>query len=144
MESHLNSAHLTAEKKKRKTLLTLELLVWDGRPHCMYLNSYRISGGKPYGGGESIQSWRVSQAQLQDILTSANARGMSSVALEVFKHTNNTYAVYLDNVLLEGPRPDSRNARPRRVGSTVVYLNREVSLHEFGRAVDALSLPTAG
>lgn len=42
--------------------LTFELMVcgWEKNPrHCVYLNNYRIAGGKPWGGAHSHKAWDV-------------------------------------------------------------------------------------
>jgi hypothetical protein len=44
--------------------MRLELVEWEGKPHCLYLNEYRIAGGKPWGGGITIKSWTISRAEL--------------------------------------------------------------------------------
>lgn len=123
------------------SVLVLELVQWQDRPTCLYLDNYRVVGGKPWGGGHAVYSWKVRVAQLQQLLSDARERGDDSVSVEVFKHTSGHYAVYLDDVLLEGPRANSRGARPRRVGSTVVLQANEVSLSNFARAHDVLGVP---
>lgn len=32
---------------------------WQGNLHCVYLNDYRIAGGKPWGGGTTAKRWNV-------------------------------------------------------------------------------------
>ena len=43
---------------------SLELVSWQGKPHCLYLNDYRIAGDKPWGGGTTIQTWTVATDDL--------------------------------------------------------------------------------
>ena len=41
---------------------TFELMVcgWDKNPrHCVYLNDYRIAGGKPWGGAQTESHWYI-------------------------------------------------------------------------------------
>lgn len=38
---------------------TLEVVKWEGKLHCCYLNNFRIAGSKPWAGGETVKSWPV-------------------------------------------------------------------------------------
>ena len=44
--------------------IELEVIQWEGRPHCIYLNSYRVVGGKPWGGGSTLKSWTTSLREI--------------------------------------------------------------------------------
>lgn len=33
--------------------------------HCVYLNNFRIAGGKPWGGGRTTASWRFTLDELR-------------------------------------------------------------------------------
>lgn len=48
----------------------LAVCKWEGRIHCVYLNDYRIAGGKPWGGGNIQKTWRVT---LKDIASAVPA-----------------------------------------------------------------------
>ena len=37
----------------------LQAVRWDGKLHCCYLNNFRIAGGKPWAGGQTVKTWRV-------------------------------------------------------------------------------------
>ena len=37
----------------------LTLCRWQGKLHCVYLNDYRIAGGKPWAGGTVEREWNV-------------------------------------------------------------------------------------
>jgi hypothetical protein len=43
----------------------LEVVKWEGRLHCCYLNNFRIAGGKPWAGGETVKAWSV---PLRDVI----------------------------------------------------------------------------
>jgi len=50
---------------------TYELMVcgWDRNPrHCVYLNDYRIAGGKPWGGAQSETHWHVTMEDLANAI----------------------------------------------------------------------------
>lgn len=32
---------------------------WGGRLQCAYLNNFRIVGGKPWGGGDTVKEWNT-------------------------------------------------------------------------------------
>ena len=128
-------------KKVPKTLL-LDLVIWEGRAHCVYLDCYRVAGGKPWGGGTTGYSWKVNVAQIQGILDRVQARGDTELSFEIFEHENGENAAYLDNTLLFEPRAGSRKARPRRVGSKVL-MTKMTRLVDFRRAHVALEQPAA-
>ena len=44
--------------------LDLEVIAWEGRPHCVYLNNFRVVGGKPWGGGSTLRSWPTSLREI--------------------------------------------------------------------------------
>ena len=31
---------------------------WEGHVRCAYLNDFRIAGGKPWGGGQTLKAWQ--------------------------------------------------------------------------------------
>jgi hypothetical protein len=123
----------TKPKTKGPKRLELVLVEWQEQPYCVYLADFRICGGKPWAGGATLAQWSVSVTELQAILARALSTQEAAVSLEVYKHANGNFAVYLDNVLLSGPRPNSVNAQPRRVGSTIVY-SEMVNISEFAHA----------
>ena len=43
----------------------LALVEWQGQPHCIYLNDYRIAGGKPWAGGILLREWSVTLDDLR-------------------------------------------------------------------------------
>lgn len=45
--------------KKEMPHFTLEVVKWEGKLHCCYLNNFRIAGSKPWAGGETVKSWPV-------------------------------------------------------------------------------------
>ena len=49
---------------------TYELSVckWEGRVHCVYLNDYRIAGGKPWGGASDMKTWPISINDLESAI----------------------------------------------------------------------------
>jgi hypothetical protein len=108
---------MTARKPKR---LELDMVLWQGRPHCLYLDGYRVVGGKPWAGGTSAYTWSVDPAQVRQLADAALARGAAEVRVEVYRHPDGEHAAYADDVLVRGPRADSRGARRRRVGSVIV------------------------
>jgi hypothetical protein len=58
----------------------LQVARWEGRIRCVYLNDYRIAGGKPWGGFEPAATWGVT---FQDI---ANAVPVVSDLLEALTY----------------------------------------------------------
>jgi hypothetical protein len=49
--------------------LTLEVVDWNGHPAwCIYLNSYRIAGDKPWAGGTVSRTLNVEIADLRTVL----------------------------------------------------------------------------
>lgn len=123
----------TKPKAKGPKRLTMVLVEWQERPHCVYLADFRISGSKPWAGGATMAEWSVSVAEIQAIVSRAQSSAEGAISLEVYKHANGNFAAYLDNILLSGPRPKSVNAQPRRVGSTIVY-SAMVNVSEFAHA----------
>lgn len=53
--------------KKPKTY-ELEIVEWEGRLHCVYLNNFRIVGGKPWGGGNTVKSFSLTLADLKSAI----------------------------------------------------------------------------
>lgn len=53
---------LSAEALDRP--IELEVIQWEGRPHCIYLNNYRVVGAKPWGGGTTIKKWPTSLREI--------------------------------------------------------------------------------
>lgn len=50
---------------------TYELAVvgWNGTPvHCVYLNDYRVAGGKPWGGSETYRGWQISMKDIESAI----------------------------------------------------------------------------
>lgn len=43
----------------------LSAVNFEGRLHCVYLNNFRIVGGKPWGGGSIVKEWKVT---LKDVI----------------------------------------------------------------------------
>lgn len=37
--------------------VTVELVEWQGKIHCVYVNNHRIAGSKPWAGGTIIKTW---------------------------------------------------------------------------------------
>lgn len=46
--------------------MELTVVKWEGRPHCVYLNNFRIAGGKPWGGGTTLKEWKT--VTLRDLI----------------------------------------------------------------------------
>ena len=44
--------------------LTIEVVEWEGRIHCLYLNDTRFAGSKPWGGGRTIATFKVEPRDL--------------------------------------------------------------------------------
>jgi hypothetical protein len=42
----------------------LSVCKWEGRIHCVYLNDYRVAGGKPWGGASDMKTWPVTMTDL--------------------------------------------------------------------------------
>lgn len=55
--------HVMSEVKK-ESCFQLEVVKWEGKLHCCYLNNYRIAGSKPWAGGETVKSWSVPLREL--------------------------------------------------------------------------------
>lgn len=36
--------------------------------HCIYINNYRVAGPKPWGGGQTVLSWRASLKDFETAL----------------------------------------------------------------------------
>ncbi len=51
----------------------LELIEWENRPHCLYLNNTRIAGGKPWGGGKIIRTWNIERSVILEALKRSSA-----------------------------------------------------------------------
>lgn len=52
-------------KEKEDTVFQLDIVEWEGKIHCVYLNDFRIAGGKPWGGGETVKSFQVKESDLE-------------------------------------------------------------------------------
>jgi hypothetical protein len=52
----------------KKDEMKLDIVEWEGRIHCVYLDNYRIAGGKPWGGGKIIKSFKISRKELEVFL----------------------------------------------------------------------------
>lgn len=48
--------------------LKLDIVEWEGKIRCVYLNDCRIAGLKPWGGGTIIRSFNVSRNDLKNSL----------------------------------------------------------------------------
>jgi hypothetical protein len=48
--------------------MSLKIVEWEGQIHCVYLDDVRIAGGKPWGGGDVIASFKVKPADLSAVL----------------------------------------------------------------------------
>jgi hypothetical protein len=55
--------HVMSEVKEDPRF-QLEVVKWEGKLHCCYLNNFRIAGGKPWAGGETVKSWSVPLREL--------------------------------------------------------------------------------
>lgn len=38
--------------------MNLTIVRWEGAIRCVYLNNFRIAGGKPWGGGDSVKEFK--------------------------------------------------------------------------------------
>lgn len=54
--------------------LRLDIVRWEGQIRCVYLDDTRIAGGKPWGGGDIIASFKVDPADLDRILAGFQRR----------------------------------------------------------------------
>jgi hypothetical protein len=43
-----------AQTSKTPKTHTIEVVEWNGHPHCVYVNDYRVAGSKPWGGGKTV------------------------------------------------------------------------------------------
>ena len=43
--------------------ITIEVIQGSGGD-SLYINEYRVAGGKPYGGGRTISTWRIDRERL--------------------------------------------------------------------------------
>lgn len=37
----------------------LQVVRWQGELRCIYLNNFRVAGGKPWAGGTTAKAWKV-------------------------------------------------------------------------------------
>lgn len=51
----------------------LQVARWDGRIRCVYLNDYRIAGGKPWGGFEPAATWQITMKDICDAVPEVRA-----------------------------------------------------------------------
>ena len=42
-----------------KAAFELTVVRWQGRLECVYLNNFRVVGGKPWGGGMTAAEWKL-------------------------------------------------------------------------------------
>lgn len=42
----------------------LQVVKWEGRIRCAYLNDHRIVGAKPWGGGATLKAWDTSLREI--------------------------------------------------------------------------------
>jgi hypothetical protein len=55
--------------EKRTEAYRLSVCGWNGNPrHCVYLNSHRVAGGKPWGGADQQKDWDVTLDDLADAI----------------------------------------------------------------------------
>lgn len=54
--------------------LSLEIVKWEGKIHCVYLNDKRIAGGKPWGGGNTARSFSVKKKDLIEAIRGPEPR----------------------------------------------------------------------
>lgn len=43
----------------------LQVARWEGRIRCVYLNDFRIAGGKPWGGYEPAATWQITMSDIE-------------------------------------------------------------------------------
>jgi hypothetical protein len=60
--------------------MKLSVCEWQGKVHCVYLEDYRIAGGKPWGGGKTVAEWDI------PISTFAGVLAFSGAASAVISH----------------------------------------------------------
>lgn len=71
-------------KDERARNIRLVVCGGDGNPlHCVYLNDYRIAGGKPWGGGTTTKEWLLSFADIKKAVPDLFAEARSSVEREI-------------------------------------------------------------
>jgi len=46
----------------------LDVVEWQGKLHCIYLNGFRIVGPKPWGGGTTAKRFYVTKADIEEAL----------------------------------------------------------------------------
>jgi hypothetical protein len=59
---------LTPEVLERvEAAATYELMVcrWEGSVGCVYLNDFRVAGGKPWGGAEAAATWQITRNDIE-------------------------------------------------------------------------------
>lgn len=39
--------------------IDVEIVTLNGQIRCVYVNDFRLAGGKPWGGGQAIKNWRI-------------------------------------------------------------------------------------
>ena len=54
---------------KKNEEFELVICEWQGKIHCIYLNDYRIAGGKPWGGGKTLKTFKVKRKDLDEALS---------------------------------------------------------------------------
>lgn len=59
--------------------MKISVCEWRGRVHCVYLNDYRVAGGKPWGGGETVAEWDVPIERLVGVITLGETRAILAV-----------------------------------------------------------------
>lgn len=54
--------------KAKPKAYELEIVEWEGHLHCVYLNNFRIAGGKPWGGGVTVKKFRLTVDDLKSAI----------------------------------------------------------------------------
>lgn len=62
--------------------ISLEVVEWEGRVHCVYLNDHRIAGGKPWGGGRVCATFATLEKDLAAAVPSLGVRPSREAAIK--------------------------------------------------------------
>lgn len=66
---HDLAVKVSASKAKTAKKKVVKVNVVSGpRDFALYINGYRVAGGKPWGGGVIVQEWTVNLADLEKAL----------------------------------------------------------------------------
>lgn len=52
--------------------MKLQIVKWEGHIRCVYLNNFRIAGGKPWGGGDVVAEFDVTADDLRQAVGAAD------------------------------------------------------------------------